>query len=144
MQQESPARSGAPLYSVRGIAVGTLLGSLAAGVVMLWLNYRQLGYPGLANRVAVVALTLYAALVGATSLLPPDEPLWGVLFIALQTGIAYWAAQTLQGHAIDYHVQQGKPMHSTLRAALVGFVTGMVVIFAMLAINLLLGSVGGR
>ena len=52
MQQTPSAQPRKPLYSVRSIAVGTLLGSLAGGAAMLWLNYRNLGYPALANRVA--------------------------------------------------------------------------------------------
>jgi hypothetical protein len=116
---------------------------MAAGAVMLWLNYRVLGYPALANRLAVISVFLYLVLVGAVSLLP-NEPLPGVLFIALQTGIAYSAARALQGRAIAYHQQQGGPVHSVLRAALTGFVTGTAVIFVMLTINLLLGAGDGR
>jgi hypothetical protein len=139
MQQTPPARPRKPLYSVRSIAVGTLLGSLAGGAAMLWLNYRNLGYPALANRVAVIGLLFYIILVGAASLLP-NEPLPGVLFIAVQTGIAYWAASGLQGRAIAYHQQQGGPMHSTLRGALAGFLAGIAVIFVMLTIILMLGT----
>ncbi len=128
-----------PLYSVRAIAVGTALGSLAAGAVMLWLNYRNLGYPALANRIAAVGGLLYLIIIGFASMLPND-PLLGVVFIALQTGVAYWATTALQARAIAYHQQQGGAMHSTARGALVGFLTGITVIFAMLLIGSVLAS----
>jgi hypothetical protein len=131
-----------PLYSVRAIAIGTILGSLAAGAVMLWLNYRTLGYPGLANRVAALGGLLYLIIIGIASLLPND-PLVGVVFIALQTGVAYWTATALQGKAIAYHQEQGGVMHSTIRGALVGFLTGISVIFLLLLIGSLLTSVTG-
>lgn len=138
---EPPSRGKAgPLYSVPAIAVGTVLGSLAAGAVMLWLNYRNLGYPALANRVAALGGLLYLLIIGIASLLPND-PVLGVGFIALQTGIAYWTATTLQAKAIAYHQQQGGAMHSIARGALVGFLAGITVIFAMLLIGTLLASV---
>ncbi len=137
---EPPTRGEAgPLYSVGAIAVGTVLGSLAAGAVMLWLNYRNLGYPALANRVAALGGLLYLIIIGIASVLPND-PLLGVAFIALQTGIAYWTATALQAKAIAYHQQQGGAMHSLARGALVGFLAGITVIFAMLLIGTLLAS----
>jgi amino acid transporter len=137
---EAPQRgSVGPLYSVRAIAVGTILGSLAAGAVMLWLNYRNLGYPALANRVAALGGLLYLIIIGVASLLP-NNPLLGVIFIALQTGLAYWTATALQSRAIAYHQQQGGPMYSTARGALVGFLAGISVIFAMLLIGSVLAG----
>ena len=45
-------QSGASLYSVQGIVIGTVLGTLAAGIVMLFLNYRVLGNTNLSRAIA--------------------------------------------------------------------------------------------
>ncbi len=64
-----------------------------------------------------------------------------VLFIVVQSGIAYAIANALQGEAIRYHVARGGPMHSMFRAAGVGLLTGLAVLFALLtATTLVLGA----
>jgi hypothetical protein len=122
------------LYTPVGIAVGTLFGSLAAGAVLLWLNYRALGYHALANKVAAGSGVLYLIVIGAASALP-DHPILGVAFMALQTGLAYWTAWILQGDAIAYHLTQGGAVHSTLRAAGVGVVAGLSVLLLLTAVT---------
>jgi hypothetical protein len=130
------------LYSPQGIAVGTLLGSLAAGAVLLWLNYRALGYRALANKVAVGVGLVYLLVIGAASALP-DHIALGLLLIALQTGLAYWAAWVLQGDAITYHLAQGGALHSVPRAAGVGLLSGLAVGVVVLSIITLLGIAPG-
>lgn len=142
MQDDVARPTGKPLYSIQAVAIGTLLGSLAAGAVMLWLNYRNLGHPSLANRVAGIGVLVYVLIVGLAALLPNNLVL-GTAFIALQTGVAYWTAGALQGRAIAYHRQQGGAMHSNLRGALVGFLTGMAVIFVMLLLSALMSTLTG-
>lgn len=126
------------LYTPQGIAIGTLLGSMAAGAVLLWLNYRALGYHALANKVAVGGGFIYLLVIGAASALP-DHAVLGLLLIALQTGLAYWAAWILQGDAIAYHLNQGGGVHSLLRAAGVGLLAGLAVWVVVVTITNLLG-----
>jgi hypothetical protein len=127
-------QNGAQLYTAQGIAIGTLLGSLAAGAVLLWLNYRALGYHALANKVAAAGFLVYAVIIVVASALP-DEPVLGLVFMALQTGLAYWLAWVLQGDAIAYHQAQGGALHSNFRAAAVGLLAGLAVVVLLLVIS---------
>ena len=126
------------LYTPQGIAIGTLLGSLAGGAVLLWLNYRAMGYHALARKVAAGGLIVYLLIIVVASALP-DHLVLGLVFVALQTGLAYWAAWILQGDAIAYHRAQGGAVHSGLRAAGVGFLAGMAVVGLLLLITTALG-----
>lgn len=126
------------LYTPLGVAVGTLLGSLAAGAVLLWLNYRALGYRQLANKVAAGGLVLYLVIVLTASVLPDSRPL-GMALVAAQTLLAYWAARLLQGEAVGYHLARGATAQSNLRAAGVGLLTGAAAVLVLLVVTSLLG-----
>jgi hypothetical protein len=126
------------LYTPQAVAVGTLLGSLAAGAVLLWLNYRALGYHALANKVAAGGVLLYLLIIGGAALMP-DHAILGLLLIAIQTGLAYWSTWILQGDAIAYHQAQGGAVHSLLRAAGVGLLAGLVVWAVALVLMTLVG-----
>jgi hypothetical protein len=131
-----------PLYSTQGIVVGTILGSLAAGVVMLFLNYRALGRDALARTIGAWGGGIFVVVVVIASLVP-GTPVFGLLFMVIQAGIAYFLTERLQGEAIRYHQAHAGPMHSTLRAAGVGFLTGMVLMFAMLSFLTLIAAFSG-
>ena len=90
------------LYSLQGIIVATILGSLAAAVVILYLNYRSLNAQSLAQKTAVGGIIFYLLLIGVAALLPDSMLLSGV-FIVVQTAVAYMVAHRLQGTAIAYH-----------------------------------------
>jgi len=130
------------LYPVQGIVVGTVLGSLAAAIVMLSLNYRTLGNAGLAKKIAVWGGIVYVLLIALTSLLPGSMAI-NLLVISGQAVIAYVVAEQLQGAAIRYHRTHGRPLHSMLRAAGVGLLTGMVLIFVLLSAALVTAALGG-
>ncbi|MFP6835743.1 MAG: hypothetical protein VB948_06495 [Pseudomonadales bacterium] len=125
------------LYSLQGIIVATILGSLAAAVVILYLNYRSLNAQPLAKKTAVGGIILYLLLIGLASFLP-DSMLLGGAFIVIQTSVAYLAANQLQGTAIAYHRQRGGIMHSNFRAAGVGLLTGIAIIFAFVVLGTIL------
>ncbi len=119
--------SGKSLYSIRGILIATILGSLAAGIFLIYLNYLSLGYNKLAKltiRWGVVAFMLISALAY-------QMPSYGALFIVLQTGLAGIAADRLQGAAINYHREHGGAMHSPLRAAGIGVLAGIAALFTL-------------
>ena len=131
-------RSRITLYTPRGVALGTLLGSLAAAAVLLWLNYRALNRPALANKVAAVAFVLYLLVVVVASWLP-ENLLLAAAFIAAQALLAYWAAETLQGDAIRYHLARGAAAHPLPRTAVVGFLAGLSVVALLIVATTLLG-----
>ena len=135
---------GGPLYSVRGIVVGTILGSLAAGVVMMYLNYRALGNFDLAAKVVRWGIGLFAVLTATASFLPAN-PLFNIGYIVLQGAIAFFFAANLQGSAIRFHEQQNGSMHSTLRAAGVGLLVALAFGFVLVvALTLVAALTGAR
>ena len=50
----------------------------------------------------------------------------------------------LQGEAIAYHTAHGHPMHSSLRAALVGFLTGTTLFFMLIMLTALYMTLTGQ
>lgn len=131
----------ARLYTPTGVALGALLGTLAGAAALLWLNYRALGYPQLANRVAAATLTVYVLIVLVASLLPHE--LWlGALFVLLQTGLAHQAAERLQGAAIRYYLARGVGAQPLASAAAVGLLAGLAVMLALMMVIRVLGATG--
>ncbi|HEY5681167.1 MAG TPA: hypothetical protein VIS55_13945 [Pseudomonadales bacterium] len=128
------------LYPLTGVVLATVLGSFIAAVVVVYLNYRSLGSTALARKAVIGGLVVYAGLLGLTVVLP-RETYMSIIFIGVQAGLAYVVANALQGDAIAYHVSRGGPIHSLLRAAGVGLLTGLAVLFALLtATALILGT----
>ena len=128
------------LYSVHGVVIGTVLGSLAAGIVMLFLNYRALGKGNLARLIAIWGTVLCVVVVLLTSF-APNTPAFALLFMTLQGTIAYFLAARLQGAAITWHQQHSGHMHSSFRAAGVGFLTGMAILLALMLVSGLVGGI---
>jgi len=110
--------------------MGTILGSLAPGVVMLYLNYHALGRAGLARTIGLWGIALFLTVIGIASLVPNTAPL-ALLFMGIQAVIAYFLTEKLQGPAIRYHREHGGLMHSNLRAAMIGFLTGLALFFLL-------------
>jgi hypothetical protein len=135
-------RAGVALYSIQGIVVGTFLGSLAAAVVMLYLNYRALGREHLAKTVSLWGAGLFVAVMVVASFVPFNLA-FGLLFAIGQAAIAFLVADRLQGDAIRYHRETGGLVHSTLRGAGVGFLTGMVMFFISLNIAAIMMGLSG-
>ena len=115
--------------------MGTILGSLAAGVVMLYLNYLALGRANLARTVITWGAALFVAVIMIASF-APNSAGFALLFMVIQAAIAYFATERLQGAAIRYHQEHAGSMHSNLRAAGVGFFTGMALFFALITVSI--------
>ena len=134
----------APLYTLHGVVVATILGSLAAAVVIVCLNYLSLGSSSLAKKTALAGAATYLLVIGLTSLLP-ESLLIGSIMIVVQAVLGYLLANQLQGGAIRYHVAQGGRVHSNFRAAGIGLLTGFVIMFAVVFVATLfqVGGAGG-
>ena len=124
------------LYGVNGIVIGTFIGSLAAAVVMLYLNYSALGRDGLARTVATWGAGFCLALIALTTQLP-NSPLTSFVMISVQALIAYFLSTRLQAAAIAYHQQHGGAIHSNLRAAGVGALTGLAILIGLMMVGIL-------
>ena len=68
---DQPPSPRAPLYSVRGIIIATVLGSIAAGVLMIALNYLALGRENLAKSVGLAGIGIFLAFIGITAFVLP-------------------------------------------------------------------------
>jgi len=130
------------LYSLQGVVIATILGSLAAAVVILVLNYRSLNSAQLARKTAIGGTVIYLLLIGIAALVP--DTMWlGAVFIVVQTSLAYFAASRLQGSAIAYHRKRGSAMYSNFRAAGVGLLTGVALLFVFLLLGTLFAVATG-
>ena len=130
------------MYSIVGIVIGTFIGSLAAGIVMMYLNYRSLGRDNLAKMIAIWGSAIFVVVTVVASFVPFNLA-YGLLFAILQSAIAFFLADRLQGDAIRYHRDNAGAMHSELRATGVGFLTGMVLAFISLNIAAILVGLSG-
>jgi hypothetical protein len=143
-QLPSQNQPGSPvLYSVSGIVVGTVLGSLAAAVVMLHFNYRALGHHALARKVATWGSGLYVLLIVLTSQIPASMTV-NLIVVGVQAMIAFFASSTLQGAAISYHREHGGSIHSNWRSAGVGLLTGMTLLMILWMATLVIAALTGE
>ena len=116
---------GRPLYTIDGIVIGTLLGSLIAGIYMMMSNYITLGSVKLARQTITVGMAIYALVLLASWAAPPS--FWLALVFALgQALLAYVVAGRLQGASIRYYAERGSQVHGMFRSALVGVLAGIV------------------
>ena len=123
----------APLYSLDGIVIGTLLGSLIAGIYMMVHNYLTLGSTRLAKQTLVFGLFCYGVVL-IVSALAPAKPTLALIFAISQAGVAYLVARLLQGPSILYYAKQGATIHGLFRSALVGLLAGVVSFFIALVL----------
>jgi hypothetical protein len=131
----SPTRL--PLYSIQGIVIGALLGTFAASVVLVALNYAALGAPALARRIAWFGVAGYLVLIGIVALVPIE---WR-LFVAspLQMITAWWLAERLQGQAIRYHLAHGGELRSNFLAAGIALLVGVAMLFLLVTVVAIIG-----
>lgn len=141
-QPPTSPRGEIKLYNARAVILATVLGSLAAGVYMLFANYRQLGYPKLALWVALAGWFIYLILIVATSFFPPNSVPVALSFFVLQTAIAYGALQLLQAQALAYHAQHQGKFHSLWTAVTVALVAGGVLLVVTLVNANLMAKLG--
>lgn len=129
------------LYGPHAAAIATIMGSLLAGIVLAWMNYRVLGRPDLARRVAWIGIVVQVVLLLLFSALPPSQlVMFGLPLV--QVMIAYGGTAYLQGRTIDWHLQAGATLHSSWRAAGMGLAVGLVVFFAAVVVIGVLVSTG--
>ncbi len=117
-----------PLYSVNAILIATVCGSLPAGILLIYLNYVNLGYNKLARLTLRWGVVIYMLIIALSSIVPA-EPAYLLGILIVQIGLPGYAAHLLQGAAINYHREHSGIMYSPMRAAGVGFLTTMVVLF---------------
>ena len=137
----TPRSDSMRLYGPHAAAIATIMGSLIAGIVLAWINYRVLGRPDLARHVAWIGIVVQIVLLLVFTSLPPG-PLVMFGLPLLQTAIAYWGTVTLQGRTIDWHLQAGATLHTSWRAVGMGLAVGFVIFFVAVIVIGVLVSMG--
>ena len=130
------------LYSLDGIVIGTVIGSLVAGVYMIVHNYIALGSVRLARHSLLAGMFLYGVKILLLSAVPLHSWVW-LGFIFGPAGLLYLLASRLQGPSIRYHVERGVAVHGLLRWVLVGLIMGAAGWPAWLILGFLLRLIAG-
>lgn len=129
------------LFDRHGVAVATIMGTLLAGAFLLWLNYRAMGRPDLARRMIMYSLVAEVIVISIAIVLPPGS-ITQLIPLAIQVALAWYGTTWLQGAAIDWHRQRGAALQSVWRAAGLGFLAGMVILFIAVFILAALAAAG--
>ena len=134
MNTQPAKRIERPLYSIDGIVIGTLLGSLIAGVYMMSSNYAAFGSGRLARQTLIGGMAIFALVVLASWAAPPSF-LFALVFALGQALLAYVFANRLQGASIRYYAERGTQVHGLFRAALVGLLAGILSFTVVVALS---------
>ncbi len=130
------------LFDRNAVMVATVIGSLIAGALLVWWNYRSMGRMDLAKRILTMGIvTQGALLVLALSTIEPNSVLQ-LLPLVIQLLIAWFGTEVLQGAAIRWHRERGASLQPIWRAAWFGLLTGMVILFVFIVVSALLAAAG--
>ena len=121
------------LYSVGSIVLATFFGTIAAGAIILAINYRRLGMRAEARRSLIIGFAVTATTMLIAAALPDGVPS-AVIAIPLLVGMAL-VANSLQGNLIATHKRHFGMMASPWKA----FGIGVLMFFVWLLIIVLIG-----
>ncbi len=110
---------------------------------MLAMNYLAMGRANLAKSVGLTGVLIFLVFIGITMLMPQTLGV-ALAFTIAQATLAWFVADRLQGASIAYHSEHGQPMHSSVRAALVGFLTGTTLFFMLILLTSIYLMVTGQ
>lgn len=142
MNNPEPRSQDLALFDRYAVAVATVMGTLVAGAILMWLNYRSMGRADLANRTLQIAIFVQVLLVILTAMWIPADSALQLVPLILQTGLAWFAAGQLQSAALQWHLERGAGLHSVWRAAGIGFLVGLVIAFVLVMGSVVLAAMG--
>lgn len=99
------------LFDTTSMGIAAFFGSPVAGTALMAINYRRLGRPRQAVLTFAAGITGTAAAVSISEFLGSPSYMGTVGAVTLFT-ITYQIAKTLQGPAIERHIQQGGKLSS--------------------------------
>jgi hypothetical protein len=122
------------LYSLEGIIVGTIIGSIVTGAYLLWSNWRSIGDPESAR--SVVKYGFFGAVVvfGAIWLVPETWDVVAITIYIAQPAVVYLFAHITQADALEKHAKSGATFYSWQRAAGVAFLVNLAMIALLVVI----------
>jgi|GEM_PF-3032936 len=142
MNNSEPRSQDLVLFDRYAVTVATVMGTLVAGAVLMWLNYRLMGRADLANRTLQIGVAVQLLLLILTAMWIPADSVVQLVPLILQTGLAWFAAGQLQGAALQWHLDRGASLQSVWRAAGIGFMVGMVIAFVLVMGLAVLAALG--
>lgn len=138
----SPDSRALILFDRQAVLIATLIGSLIAGSLLIWWNYRAMARPDLARRTLALGIGVQAILLVLTFFLVPPDSVLQLVPLAIQLVLAWFGAGLLQGAAVTWHLQRGAQLQSVWRAAGFGFLTGMAILFVFVFVTAGLAAAG--
>jgi hypothetical protein len=119
------------LYKISGIALATAFGSVLAGGLLMFLNYRMLGLRRQATRALQYSALAIVVILGIALLIPTGWKVPNVVFTIPQLVVMTVLALQFQGDAIKAHRNGAGQMASNWRALGISLLV-MVVVLASL------------
>jgi hypothetical protein len=127
--------TGLPLFSPTAVSVATFFGSIAAGVVIMAINYSRSGQPSACRWMLAWGTLATIALFGIIFVLPDEVP--SVVILVAQVATAHALATKLQRPLIDQHLARGGQLASAWWAFGISLLVGVAVFAALCAVLLL-------
>ncbi len=124
------------LYSAGHVAWATFLGSPIAGCLLMAFNYWRLGKARLGQLIIACGVVATCCLLAVGFVLPERFP--DSIFAAAFTFGMYGIAKSLQGEAVERHLESGGQTASAWRATGVGFMGGIAVGVFLFAVGMVL------
>jgi len=138
---EDRRRSDVRLYGPHAAAIATIMGTMLAAVLLIWLNYQAMGRPDLARRAGWIGIGLQVLMLGVGALMPNNFAL-AMAMLFVQVAAAFWGTRFLQGDAIAWHLERGGTLHSPWRAMGLGLLVGFAIFFVLVLALTVLGTTG--
>jgi hypothetical protein len=131
-----PARPGYKLYQDKAVYAATFIGGpLAAGYIAAE-NYKRLGKTWESTMAWVISVFATLIIISWSFLIPGLDKIPGTILPVAYTAFAAFLMRKFQGSKIQEHINNGGPVFTLGRAALVGLaalaVTFLLTVFILL------------
>lgn len=126
------------LYSIGGVGVATFFGSILAGGIIMWINFRRLGKFEAAQKTLIYTCFATIALFGVLMMLPDDLNIPDISFTIPQIIMMVSIAKAQQKADIDAHIRKGGKMASKWKAFGIGLLAIIPILAAIIGVTFLL------
>ena len=117
------------LYSLGAMILGTFLGSMFVGLLLISRNFKALGDEDRAHRSFWLGVGGTVAVFAAAFTLPKEVP--GGAYEAVQIGVVTWYANREQGKMIEEHKTLGGRFYSKWRAVGIGLIVTVAILLVL-------------
>lgn len=104
------------LYKVSGVGIATFFGTLFAGGVLLYFNFKRLGRQAAARNALIYSVLGLLAVLAVTLIIPEDMNLPSIGITVMEVIVMMQIAKQQLGRDIDNHVEQGGVLASDWKA----------------------------